>query len=98
MKYKLTENGVLDTETGAHIPNAEGNRHWQEYQDWLAEGNTPDPADPPPPPPTNEELIEAKLASDPVFTALIDAIDAGEFSPNNRGRAAIKAALAARMP
>lgn len=44
-KYKLTESGVLDTETGANIPNAEGNRHWQEYQEWLAEPNTPDPMD-----------------------------------------------------
>lgn len=42
-KYKLTDNGVLDQETGMSIPNAEGNRHWKEYQQWLAEGNTPDP-------------------------------------------------------
>lgn len=42
-KYKLTESGVLDTETGTSIPNAPGNRHWQEYQEWLSEGNTPDP-------------------------------------------------------
>lgn len=44
-KYKLAESGVLDTETGAHIPNAEGNRHWQEYQEWLAVPNAPDPMD-----------------------------------------------------
>lgn len=43
-KYKLIENGVQDTETGAFIPNAPGNRHWAEYQEWLLEpGNTPDP-------------------------------------------------------
>lgn len=42
-KYKLTENGVKDQETGAYIPNAPGNRHWREYQEWLAEGNIPDP-------------------------------------------------------
>lgn len=50
-RYKLQENGVLDTESGAHIPDDAGNRHWQEYQDWLAGtgefvGNgaqTPDP-------------------------------------------------------
>ena len=41
--YKLADYGVVDTETGAFIPKAEGNRHWQEYQGWLAEGNTPDP-------------------------------------------------------
>lgn len=40
-KYELTEHGVKDLEKGFHIPNAEGNRHWREYQEWLAEGNTP---------------------------------------------------------
>ena len=42
-KYKLLENGVLDTETGAIIPPVEANRHWQKYQRWLAEGNEPKP-------------------------------------------------------
>lgn len=46
-KYELTETGVLDLETGASIPNAEGNRHWRKYQEWLAEGNTPRPIRPP---------------------------------------------------
>ena len=47
-KYKLLTNGsVCDTETGAFIPNEPKNRHWQEYQVWLGEGNTPDPADVP---------------------------------------------------
>lgn len=43
--YKLTENGVLLIKDGVQlsIPNAEGNRHWREYQEWLAEGNTPEP-------------------------------------------------------
>ena len=27
------------------IPIAEGNRHYQEYLEWVAEGNTPEPAD-----------------------------------------------------
>lgn len=42
-KYKLQNNGVLDTETGASIPNASGNRHWQEYLEWVALGNVADP-------------------------------------------------------
>jgi hypothetical protein len=42
-KYKLQDNGVLDTETGASIPEASGNRHWQEYQEWVAQGNVADP-------------------------------------------------------
>ncbi len=44
--YKLSENGVtLTREDGSvlSIPNAEGNRHWREYQEWLDEGNTPEP-------------------------------------------------------
>ena len=48
-KYELTESGVKDLETGASIPNASGNRHWREYQDWLAEdvANIPRPICPP---------------------------------------------------
>ena len=53
-------NGVKDTETGAFIPNATGNRHWREYLVWVDEGNTPDP-DPAYLPPSNEELKAQKL-------------------------------------
>jgi len=42
-KYKLQQNGVLDTETGANIPDDPANRHWAEYQEWLAVPNDPDP-------------------------------------------------------
>lgn len=42
-KYKLQGDGVLNTETLAHIPNAPENRDWIEYQEWLALGNIPDP-------------------------------------------------------
>ena len=31
--------------TPKFIPFAEGNTDYQEYLDWVAEGNTPDPAD-----------------------------------------------------
>ena len=50
--YQLITNsdGVLRIEDNAHIPNHGGNRDWQEYQAWLAEGNTPDPAPLPPEP------------------------------------------------
>lgn len=40
-RYKLTEHGVIDTKNGMSIPDAPGNRHWKEYQEWLAEGNEP---------------------------------------------------------
>lgn len=54
-KYKLQGSGVMDTETGAFIPNAPGNRHWKEYQQWLIDGNTPDPEF------TQQEIDDAAL-------------------------------------
>jgi len=42
-KYRLTEDGVQNTETTAFIPNDERNNDWKEYQSWLkgldADGN-----------------------------------------------------------
>ncbi len=53
--YKLTENGVIRARDGANIPDDSDNRDYSDYQDWLAEGNTPDPTDPPPTPPAPED-------------------------------------------
>ena len=58
-KYKLRNNkmydvsgnvasayeDILDTETKTAIPKTTENRLYNEYLDWVAEGNTPDPAD-----------------------------------------------------
>lgn len=41
--YKITDNGVINLITKACIPNCPSNRHWQEYQIWLSQGNTPEP-------------------------------------------------------
>lgn len=45
--YKLTRdnNSIIRLTDGAHIPMAPGNRDYNEYQEWLAAGNTPEPAE-----------------------------------------------------
>jgi hypothetical protein len=50
MLYQLKTDGVIRTTDGAHIPATTRNRDWRDYQDWLALGNTPDPAAPDPAP------------------------------------------------
>jgi hypothetical protein len=45
--YKITTTGVRRID-GAEIPNDPANRDWQDYLKWLAQGNTPLPADPTP--------------------------------------------------
>jgi hypothetical protein len=65
-EYQLVTSfdGVKRTADEAFIPNDGGNRDWQEYQSWLAEGNTPDPAPAPPdpPPPAPVELPAEPVA------------------------------------
>ena len=38
-------NVTLTDGTTLSIPLEESNRHYQEYLEWLSEGNTPEPAD-----------------------------------------------------
>lgn len=43
-KYKISGDGILDTERGAKIPNDNNNRDWREYLAWAADGtNVADP-------------------------------------------------------
>ena len=59
MSYKLLRDnlrgidcGVMRLSDSSSIPSDEKNKDWRKYQEWIAEGNTPLPADPP----TPEEL------------------------------------------
>ena len=36
---------ILRLEDNAYIPKSNDNRDYQEYLEWVAEGNTPDPAE-----------------------------------------------------
>lgn len=58
MIYKLIEDGVK--KGNRHIPNNPANSDWQEYQEWLGLGNTPDAADPAPAPAPD---LDAELAT-----------------------------------
>ena len=68
--YTLTEHGVIRGSDNASIPNADGNRDWQAYQEWLAGGNTPAPYVPEP---VTVEQIQAQRRqafqqeADPLF-------------------------------
>ena len=48
--YQLFQNSVVLVEQSMEIPFDLGNTDYQQYLEWLAEGNTPEPYVPPPPP------------------------------------------------
>ena len=65
MNYKLTQNGGWPQREDGSFVNPESN---QEYLAWLAEGNTPEPADPVPAPDYSAMRKAAYIAeSDPIF-------------------------------
>lgn len=69
MRYKLTQGWPQHVESGACV-NPQTNA---DYLAWLAEGNTPEPADPPPasPPLNPVEKLKQFLAANPDVAALL---------------------------
>jgi hypothetical protein len=66
-----TDGGVYHHPTGRHIPPDPANRHWQEYQRWLAAGNTPEPADPEPEPSQMPSAAERIAALESIVATLL---------------------------
>lgn len=56
--YKLQGNSIKRLSDGANIPLADGNMDYEEYKQWLAEGNIPEPMDLP----TPEEILQGYIA------------------------------------
>lgn len=59
--YKLTEKNenVIRLADNAFIPADPDNTDYQQYLEWLSEGNTPEPVDPPTPAQIQQEIIDA---------------------------------------
>jgi hypothetical protein len=74
-EYQLIANygGVLRIADNATIPPDPANVDWQEYQAWLAEGNTPDPA---PPLPEVVPVPDPNIRLDNGVSASVDAWNA----------------------
>jgi hypothetical protein len=64
MTYQLTTStSIIRLSDGAFIPNDPANRDYQEYLEWISQGNQPLPYVPPTPVDHIEDLQEAKELS-----------------------------------
>lgn len=94
---KLQKDGGYLVNGSLSVPNTPGNRHYQQVQEWIALGNTPDPYVPPPDP-TLDEIYSQALQNSRVLKALVLCINDGSIVPGaNASKAALKAAIKAKM-
>lgn len=66
--------GVLRTADNAFVPADAANVDWQQFQLWLDEGGTPDPA--PEPPPSPPDPLTTALAERDALAERLAAIEA----------------------
>lgn len=94
--YKIISTALVKRlADGACIPADAANRDWRTYQEWLAAGNTPEPADPESPAPSIAETIDSAIDAHPALHGLVRVL-ASRFSlTEDDVRAAIKARMGA---
>ena len=73
--YKLTQSTLIVRLTDtAYIPADPANTDYQQFQQWLSEGNTPEPADPLPAPAPELDPVEKLrqfLSANPDVAAIL---------------------------
>jgi len=84
--YKLNKDSVTRLADGACIPFADGNRDYEEYKQWLSEGNTPEPE-------FTEAELEAKVQMEAKAERLkqlevltVTTTNGNTFDANNQAR------------
>jgi hypothetical protein len=79
---ELTEDGSYLVNGSMTVPNNSGNRHYQGVQEWIAEGNTPDPYVAPPEP-TIDDIYDMALQNNDILRKLILGLNDGTFVPGS---------------
>jgi hypothetical protein len=82
--YKLLNNSpvIFRVADNTYISNDENSTDYQQYLAWLAEGNTPEPADIPPVVIPTLTMRQARLSL--LGAGLLDEVEAAITAPENR--------------